>query len=366
MRSLPTLLSQTLVAFTIEFDNEAEHQLPHRTTNRRSTALDAPWLVSMAMWFNCMKHVSEKGIAVRELERQARTKTNLNGMERWRYITVAPDPSDRRPKPPRADWIIRATPGGRQAQQIWQPLFDVIEKRWQARFGALEMAALRESLLALIGQIKLDLPDFLPILEYGLYCRVSKSEPPAQPEREDSSTLALPALLSKVLLAFTLEFESESELSLPIGANVLRLFGEKDGAEALRVRDLPRLSGVSKEAIAIALSFLTKRGYAKAEPEAQGSRIKALKLTPKGQHARATHNQLLTAIEKRWQRRFGKDTILQLLQSLEPLAGDASRKSPLFLSLEPYPENWRASIPRAELLPHCPMVLHRGGYPDGS
>ena len=29
---LPTLLSQPLVAYTIEFDNEAEHRMPHRTT----------------------------------------------------------------------------------------------------------------------------------------------------------------------------------------------------------------------------------------------------------------------------------------------------------------------------------------------
>ena len=29
---LPTLLSRLLIAFTIEFDNEAEHRLEHRTT----------------------------------------------------------------------------------------------------------------------------------------------------------------------------------------------------------------------------------------------------------------------------------------------------------------------------------------------
>jgi hypothetical protein len=27
---------------------------------------------------------------------------------------------------------------------------------------------------------------------------------------------------------------------------------------------------------------------------------------------------------------------------------------------------WRASVPNPETLPHYPMVLHRGGYPDGS
>jgi len=27
---------------------------------------------------------------------------------------------------------------------------------------------------------------------------------------------------------------------------------------------------------------------------------------------------------------------------------------------------WRAKFRRPEVLPHYPMVLHRGGYPDGS
>jgi hypothetical protein len=34
---LSALLSQVLVAFTIEFDNEAEHRLPHSTTDHGST-----------------------------------------------------------------------------------------------------------------------------------------------------------------------------------------------------------------------------------------------------------------------------------------------------------------------------------------
>ena len=34
---LPALLSQALVSFTIELDNEFEHQMPHRTRNHGST-----------------------------------------------------------------------------------------------------------------------------------------------------------------------------------------------------------------------------------------------------------------------------------------------------------------------------------------
>ncbi len=43
-RPLPALLSQALVAFTIEFDNESEHQIQHRTT--RGPAAGSPWAVA--------------------------------------------------------------------------------------------------------------------------------------------------------------------------------------------------------------------------------------------------------------------------------------------------------------------------------
>ena len=102
-----TLLSNVLVAFTIEFDNEFEHRTPHRTTNFGSRG--GPWLVSMVMWWNCMRFVGDEGITVRELEDLARTKTNLNGMERWGYITIE--------GPPRSAGVIRATSKGRQARK---------------------------------------------------------------------------------------------------------------------------------------------------------------------------------------------------------------------------------------------------------
>jgi DNA-binding MarR family transcriptional regulator len=176
-------------------------------------------------------------------------------------------------------------------------------------------------------------------------------------------SLRLPTLLSRVLLAFTLEFERESEVSLAISANVLRLIGE----EGVRVRDLPRLSGVSKEAIAMAAGFLVKRRFVVVEPDPAASRTKVVRLTAKGRAAQAEYLQLLDTIEKRWQARFGEDAIRSLREPLEQLVGEpTARTSPLFHGLDPYPEGWRASVRRPDTLPHYPMVLHRGGYPDGS
>jgi hypothetical protein len=92
-----------------------------------------------------------------------------------------------------------------------------------------------------------------------------------------------------------------------------------------------------------------------------------LVLTEKGQQARNAYSQRIEAIEKHWREKFGEDTIRNLRQSLEVLIGEPnSPASPLLRGLEPYPDGWRAAIARAYGLPHYPMVLHRGGFPDGS
>ena len=353
---LSALLSHLLVAFIVEFDNEVEHQMPHSTTQhgRSSRASPAPWLISMVMWSTCLRFVPENGITVRELERLAGTGTNLPGMQRWGYVYFQPNPTDPRPKPPRSEWLIRPTPAGRMAQQILPPLFDIVEHRWRDRFGE-KVESLRTSLQELIAQFEFGLPETLPILGYGLVNHVKTR--PRQPTKAPA-TLTLPALLSQVLLAFALEFEGESEVSIAIGANVLRV-----ATQAVPVRDLPRLSSVSKEAIAMALSFLSKRGYALVEPESPGSRLKAVRLTAKGHQARDVYNRLVWEIEDRWSNRFGNGAVTNLRQRLEQIAADPE---PLLKSMQPYPEGWRASLPKPAHLPHFPMILHRGGYPDGS
>jgi DNA-binding MarR family transcriptional regulator len=368
---LPTLISQALVAFTIEFDNEFEHQMPHRTTAfSAANTRDGPWLVSLVMFSNFMQFVGEQGIKVTELQRQARiAKLSLDGMRRWGYVLVAPAPADSRPKPPLRDWIVRPTAKGRQAQQIWRPLFAVIEQRWQDRFGKRQIDDLRESLHEVVSRIDLDLPEYLPVLGYGLVTQV-----PDFQRKSDSSNptvaanLPLSALLSQVLLVFILDFERESALSLAISANIIRLLTE----EGVRISDLPRLSGVSKEAVKTSLNFLEKRGYVVIKPDPSAAKTKLICLTAKGLKAQLDYHQRVAAIEEKWQSRFGKAAIRNLRNALEPLVGKpklgepTAELCPLFQALKPHSDGWRAAVPEPETLPHHPMVLHRGGYPDGS
>jgi hypothetical protein len=348
---LSALLSQALVAFIVEFDNEFEHQVPHRTTNHGSTqhgstpdSQNPPWLVSMVMWSRFMRFVPQDGIAIDELQRQlgVTRKSMLAWLTRlgkwWGYLSVE-----------RTNGAVRPTAAGLVAQGVWRSLEATIETRWEERFGKTTINQLRECLRAVSGQLSVELPDSLPILGYGLFTKgqdlghINGSDP------------ALAAPLSRILLAFALEFEGESEVSLAICANVLRLVD----TNPVRVRDLPSLSGVSKEAIATSLSFLQKRGYAAVRTESP-NRIKTLTLSAKGTHARNLYRQLPWDIEERWRTRFGDETVRGLRKSLELIALE------LFRGLEPYPDGWRAAVARPEGLPHYPMILHRGGFPDGS
>jgi hypothetical protein len=333
MESLSATLSQAFVAFTIECDNQAEHGIPHWTT--MSGKRQGVWLTSMAMWWNCMKYVGEEPVSVKELGLRARTNTNLRGMQRWGYITVDPAPPN----------LVRATAKGLRARKIWAPLADAIEKRWQDRFGKAEVDGLRQALYAIVSQFDLDFPDCLPILGYGLFSN-APDRPRSVPVDGD---LPLCVLLSRAVLAFAMDFERDYDLSLAICADVVRVLDQK----GVRQRDIPVLSGVSKESIAMAMGILRKKGLVTAD--------KLVRLTAAGVRAQTAYRERVGLIEAQWEERFGKQAVGVLREALLPF-----RLELLLRGIEPYPEGWRASVRKPAVLPYFPMVLHRGGYPDGS
>ena len=362
--SLSALLSQALVAFTIELDNEAEHRLPHRTTNHDGAGLgDGTWLTSLAMFENCLRFVTDQPITLGELETLARTGTNLDGMRRWGYITIDGTAKKTHRGRPGPGAVLRATARGLRAREIWLPLPAAIEQRWTERFGAGPVGQLRQALLAVAGQLDPGLPDTLPIVGQALFSRGPDPALPPRPEPPDLATLPLSALLSRVLLAFALDYEASAGVSLAVGANLLRVLRE----DGMRPRDLPAMTGISKEAVAWALGVLLRARLAVQEPDPAASRGQVARLTPRGLLAQGLYLELLGAVEDRWRDRFGADTIAALRQPLEALAvGAEGQPPPLFQGLEPYPDNWRASVRPPRTLPYYPMVLHRGGYPDGS
>jgi DNA-binding MarR family transcriptional regulator len=363
---LSTLLAQVLVAYTVEFDNLFELALPHHITERDSPATDAdtPWLVSYVCWANVLQYVGPDGLTVAALREQARTThLLLEGLRRWRYVRVIPAAGQRLKRPFPAATLVRATRHGRLAQEVWRTLPAVMDERWRARLGDGVVERLHHALATVFVQLPIDPPAFLPVVFPTKNGR-AESAPPGPPRRAvDGGTADLITLLAGVLLALTLDFEAESRLALAIGANTLRVLG----AHPTRLRDLPRLTGVSKEGNAMCSGFLVRRDCAVIEPDPNATRGKVIRLTDKGVKARANVERNLVLAEERWRTAFGATAVDALRAALEPLVGDGTlASSPLAAGLVPDAGNWRASVRTPETLPHYPMVLHRGGFPDGS
>ncbi len=365
---LPTLLSQVLVAHTVELDNEAEHRLPHRTTRGKDPEArrGMPWLVSFALWANVLQYLDEDTVTVAELRARARTtRLLLGGLRRWGYVTLTPAAGETLQNPPQDSAVVRARRGGRMAQDIFRALPPLIDDRWRRRFGAGAIGRLEQALRSIFDELTIDPPAYLPVV----YPTQNGKAEPALPRATRSGPgasidgAALSPLLAGVLLAFTLDFERESRLSLPISANTLRVLDPT----GVRVRDLPQLTGVSKEANAMCAGWLERHGCARSEPDPAASRGKVLCVTPKGLKAQQKCRRLLDAAEVSWRTTYGA-AVDELRAALEPLVGDGTlASSPLARGLEPYPDNWRAAVRQhSGTLPHYPMVLHRGGYPDGS
>ena len=222
---LPTLLSQVLVAHTIEFDNLAELRLPHHTSgDDRDAGSDTPWLVSYVCWANVLEYVGTDGLTVGALGAQARTdRLLLEGLRRWRYLRLIPPAGKALTKPFPAATQVRTTRHGRRAQDIWRALPPVMDERWRGRFGADAVERLHQALAAIFARLPIDPPAFLPVVYPTQNGKAAAAAPGPPRHRLGPGTVDLVTLLAGVLLSFTLDFEADAKVSLPISANTLRV-----------------------------------------------------------------------------------------------------------------------------------------------
>ena len=180
--------------------------------------------------------------------------------------------------------------------------------------------------------------------------------PDGQSQSHDD--LSVGELLAQLLLAFTLEYETDSGLSLAVGANFLRILADQPVALA----DLPATTGASKEAVSFATKFLARQGLA----ETGTGRGAQVRLTAAGLAEKERYVRLVEEVERRWRERFGAE-LEALRDALEAVVGDGPlASSRLAAAVAAPPGTWRAKREPPGLLPHYPLVLHRGGYPDGS
>lgn len=361
---LTALLSWVWTALTIETDNAAEAAGRGR--------LDRQFRISLPMWANGLRGVAEDGVTVARLRATARAACNLGGLERWGWISVGAPPERGRRRPGygtgrgiEPDTMLWPTRAGRLARELWPRAVAEVEERWRSRWGGDVVAALQRALLPLVDDgLPWSPPEVAPSNGF-------RSEVPAREANDrggsgastgaatGSTGRALPLVVlpGQVLTSFTLGHEASAAVSLPLGADVLRAIGRE--ASPVPLRDLPRRSGVSKEAMAMGLTHLRRTGLGETSAD------RSVALTAKG-------CQALDDYRARAGEQVAPDLRHALLNVVS--AGGGAR---LGAGLAPPPGCWRGERPYLAQtqrlmarplgsLPWHPMVLHRGGWPDGS
>jgi hypothetical protein len=338
---LTALLSWAWIAAVMEVDNAVEAA--------GADHVGRLFKISFPMWANALRLVDDEGIAAAELGRRAGAACNLGGLERWGWISVGGGAGRRAgygtSRGLRADTVIAPTRAGRYARRLFPEIVGIVEQRWRDRFGAEAVDSLRDRLTIGVRAVPWSPPEVHPSDGFITHVTGGGDSPQDAP---------LVVLLGQRLTQRTVQEESSLPVSLPLAANLLRAV---DG-EQVAVVDLPARTGLSKEAIAMAVGNLNRRHLAAVNPD------RTISLTAEGRTALQVYR------DSALRRGDGDD----LREALEDLLHDTKA---IAAGLRPPEGCWRSRRPHlartARLLadptgtlPWHPMVLHRGGWPDGS
>lgn len=334
-RPLSALLSQVLVAFTVELDNEFE---------LRMARLDfAGGRLSLMVWLNLLRFVEEAPISVgslaaQSLLEQTQIKAMLGCLERWGFVWIDSQRGSKNVSPIaglqarrwlREGWgsgrginsktIVQLTPMGLKAREVWEPLPKAVEDRWRKRFGNEAAGDLRHALEAIQSRLEFELPQ-------GFVDVWGRRPPFRAKDQKSQSNLSLAALLSQLLIAFAIEFEPRSTAPLALCANTIRVLSDRPTPES----ELPRLTGCSPETCGLGWQL---KPFVALGPDPAAKRGKAIRLTPRGLAAQQQYHQLAAEIEQGWEKRFGNQQVGRLRNALLKLFDmEGSGPYPLLIS----------------------------------
>lgn len=311
---LSVLLSHALSSFTRDY---------HQPASAEQT------IPNLGIWSNVLRLLEGEGLDQRELGKLAilsrrASKVAVRNAAAQGWLTVKTVPKVRGLK------VLQLTADGRTARAAGESRIDETEQAWRDRFGHERVDQLRSSLAALAGQFEIELPHYLT--GYGpLDLQVTggdhipeQSGPPRIPAHGQewpvvlceadhaASDLPLPALLSQVLAAFTIDYERERLGWLATASCVLHPL---DDNSTLGQLSASGVKGTGKPLLERHLIVVVEPG----KPRDMNRRVY---LTPKGRRMRDSYPYAVMEIEHNWNSRYGAEQLANLRTTLESLEDD--------------------------------------------
>ena len=294
--TLPALLSHALVAFTCDY----------------ATLADNARIPSLPVWSNILRVIDAGGTESRDIADRAivsrRTiRMTLAALQRIGWLRVDGATAGRRRK------SVHLTAAGRTFEAAARKRIDAVEEAWRERFGAPRIDGLRRALTAIADDLELALPWYLTGYGLGDASLTGGSYLPAEPgppripargqewpvvvRTGTHAAVPLPALLSQVLAAFTLDYEGEQLGSLAWASMFLR-FVPDEGLPLAQARTLGGVVGNGK-------CGPERHLCVAVEPAKPSDGTRMVYLAPKSKRARDAYPALVSDIEERWRSRFG-------------------------------------------------------------
>jgi hypothetical protein len=261
---------------------------------------------SLDEWANLLRVLDLGGVDRRELPRLTRlSKRALRG----RVSAAARREWAEELASDRGQGIIRLTGKGADVVARWALLQQAAEDEWQGQVGSDRATALRTALGTVVAALPLEHPHYPA--SYGTV-DASITGGPGQDwkpvPRQGSDTVAglsMCALLSQALVAFALEYEELSPVALSVSASILRRV-PPGGRTAREIGMSPHLP------------TMERHGFVRIDGDGDNALVF---LTRKGRAVSDAYPDRVEAVEQTWRQRSGGETVSNLRQVLENIAG---------------------------------------------
>ena len=290
---------------------------------------------TLPVWSNVLRVFGNASLTDRELgERAILSKRVVRVLLRdlthrgW----LAPDPARSR--------AHRLTDLAKTLEAAARQRLIEVEQDWRARHGATLARQLRNGLAAIATRLDLEWPWYLTgygpgdaSLTGGAFLP-AETGPPRVPGRgeewpvvpRDASVpaveLPLPALLSKVLAAFTVDYE-EAHLGPLSAASVFLVQVPGDSISLARASTICDIVGSGRSTPERHLCVVVAPGRPR-----DGQRM--VYLTPKARRIRDSYPALVMDIEARWREEYGAEVLGGLRRALETLDADTAPGTPAY------------------------------------